>query len=128
MASTPNKDENLETAEHRALRCSLEAAFDGSRLTSDGGLGWLAKIARLRANQDNALWNEHPDHGKQTDRDGNGGERSPEYLGFPAEKARGRGGEHQPLRREHAGLASRHVLHRRREVGRQAEAPRGLDL
>ena len=51
-----------------------------------------------------------------------------EDLALPAEQARGRSREHQPLRGEHACLAPRHVLHRRREVGRQAETSGGLDL
>ena len=75
-------------------------------------------------NSVSTLSNKHPDDGQQADGDGHGGERDPQYLGLPAEEARGRGGENQPLRGEHAGVAPSNVLHRGREARREIEASR----
>ena len=76
----------------------------------------------------NALSKENPDDGKQADRDCDGGNRGPEYSGFMAEHASGCGGENQPLRGEHAGLAPYDVLYGGCETGRQIQTSRGLDL
>jgi hypothetical protein len=82
----------------------------------------------LHASLQTALMKEHPEEREHADGDGYGGDRSPQNVAFPTEKASGRGREDHALRGEHAGVTPGDVLHRGRELLRHAESPRSLDL
>ena len=62
------------------------------------------------------------------DGDGDGQDRHPDDLTLASDDARGGGREHHALRGEQARVAPGDVLHRRRELLGDAEAPRRLYL